>query len=262
MFLFRFVFAAAMLATSTSTVIADGLQDESNSCLDIDIEPFHMVPDGSCAVRDYWEGSLQTAFYPYTISDHQFNCEIFGELTQLPNGLLLPASVESDGNISGTIGGNLFSGKLLSASQTNWYANFCEDPYDVNKPCLQLAQPFLNLLQGSFVRVTEVSIIDGVITFQKNDNKTVEVPILIATRAAGINQLESLDPLQVGSSTTLNLLGLVTYDVGDMKAKVLSGSADILLQGHILFPDSVENDPGAAKIRGSICSEDLYKILN
>jgi hypothetical protein len=81
-------------------------------------------------------------------------------------------------------------------SQTNWYASFCPDP--PNAPCVQLAQPFFNLIDREpYSRVTEVSVLDGVITIGKNKNKRVEMPILMATRAAGI---------------THSLLGLVTRE--------------------------------------------------
>jgi hypothetical protein len=218
---------------------------------------------GACAVRDYWGGWLQENFYPFTIEDHPFNCEVSGDVTQLPSGDYVPSSVASEGPITGTIGGHPFTGDLLCASQTNWYANFCDDP--PNAPCVQLAQPFFDLIgREPYPRVTEVSVFDGVITVEKNKNKTVEVPIVMATRAAGITQLESLDPPQVGASITHSLLGLVTYDLNNDKKprKVLSGSLDALLQGHIFYPDAVENDPGPARVRGSICSKDLYNLLN
>jgi hypothetical protein len=100
-------------------------------------------------------------------------------------------------------------------------------------------------------------------------NKVVEVSILLATRAAGITHLEVLAPdpseVQVGASVTHSALGMLTYeedgdDVEDVK--VLKGSLDLLLQGHIFSPNSVANDPGAARVKGTICSKDLYKLLN
>jgi len=48
----------------------------------------------------------------------------------------------------------------------------------------------------------------------------------------------------------------------------MDGSADLLLQGHIFFPGTVEEDAdpegnnAAAVIKGTICSEELYKQLN
>lgn len=262
----------ALAASAGVAMASNNDQAATNYCMDVEIEPFHMVPDGSCAVRDYWEGELQKRFYPFTSEDHQFNCEVFGEYTPLPTGDLVPSSVRSESNITGTIGGHPFSADLLCASQTNWYAHFCEDPSDDTKPCFQLAQPFFNVPNGPFPRVTEVSVFDGVITVQKNKHNTMEVPILMATRAAGITHLEVLDPPQVGASITHGLLGLVTYDAedeveygdngSDRDIEVLDGSADMLLQGHIFYPGTVEEDPGAAVIRGSICSKDLYKRLN
>ena len=44
--------------------------------------------------------------------------------------------------------------------------------------------------------------------------------------------------------------------------KRLKGHADLLLQGHIFHPGAVSEDPGAATVKGSICSKDLYKLLN
>ena len=73
------------------------------------------------------------------------------------------------------------------------------------------------------------------------------------------------DPPQVGASITHSLLGMATYEEdGDEldDVKVLKGSLDLLLQGHIFYPSSVAEDPGAARIKGAICSKDLYKRLN
>ena len=89
----------------------------------------------------------------------------------------------------------------------------------------------------------------------------------MATRAAGLTHLEDMlsDPPKVGASITLSLLGMVTYDADDdddRDVNVLDGSADMLLHGHIFSPKPVSEDPGAAVIKGSICSEDLYKQLN
>jgi len=230
--------------------------------------PGFATEEGACAVRDYWDGWLQENFYPFTIEDHQFNCEVFGDAAPLPNGDWVPSSVVSEGEITGTIGGHAYTGTLLCASLTNWYAHFCpEGPTE--KSCFQLAQPFFNLIdRDPYPRVTEVSVFDGVIAVENRRGKVMEVPVLMATRAAGITHLESLDPPQVGASVTHSLLGLLTYEMDDdedddgIEAKALDGSLDVLLQGHIFFPDSVENDPGAARVKGAICSKDLYKMLN
>jgi hypothetical protein len=258
--------AAALVAAAMGSLASDPSEKETY-CMNVDLGPFHMVPgfmtpEGACAVRDYWDGRLQRQFYPFTIEDHQFNCEVFGDLTPLPTGDLVPSSVVSEGDITGTIGGLPFTGKLLCASLTNWYADYCPDP--PNAPCFQLAQPFFNLIdRDPYPRVTEVSVFDGVITVARGKGKTLEVPVVIATRAAGITHLESLDPPQVGASVTHNLLGMVTYEDEDaMEARELKGSLDVLLQGHIFFPDTVANDPGAARVRGAICSKDLAKLLN
>jgi hypothetical protein len=154
---------------------------------------------------------------------------------------------------------------------TNYYEQFCDDPSDPT--CFQLAQPFLMAFQLPFPRVTEVSVFDGAITVERG-NKTVDVPIVLATRAAGITHVENPDPMaaEVGASITHSLLGMVTYeaddDEGDRDTKELDGSADLLLQGHIFYPGPVEEDltpdgrNAAAVIKGSICSKDLYKKLN
>jgi hypothetical protein len=132
-----------------------------------------------------------------------------------------------------------------------------------------MAQPLFNTAKGHFPRVTEVSVFDGVITVQNGKRGAKEVPILMATRAAGITHLESLDPPQVGASITHSLLGLLTYESEenergnkDRDVEKLKGSADLLLQGHIFYPGTVADDPGAAVVRGSICSKRLYKMLN
>ena len=261
-------FVAAALAAGASAALAGGPDDGGSACMDVDLGPFHMIPgfatsEGACAVRDYLDGRLQEDFYPFTIEDHQFNCEVFGDWVPLPTGDWVPSSVVSDGDITGTIGGHAVSGTLLVASLTNWYANFCQDP--TNLPCFQLAQPFFNLTdRDPYLRVSEVSVFDGIITVQKSNGKVTEIPILMATRVSGIAHLESLDPPQVGASTSYSLLGLLTYKADQQKinAKTLDGSLDVLLQGHIFFPDTVENDPGAARIRGAICSKDLYELVN
>ena len=256
--------AATVLAATTFTAAASGPVDEGSFCVDVEIQPFHMEPDGSCAVRDYWDGALQEAFYPFTIEDHLFNCEYFGELAPLPIGMV-PSSVISEGDITGTIGGHEFTATLLCASLTNWYQDSCADPEDPSTCSFQLAQPFLS--QGlPFPRVTEVSIFDGVIS-PKGKGKKAEIPIVMATRAAGITHVEDLAAPLVGASITHSLLGMVTYDDDD--TRVLDASADLLLQGHIFFPGTVEEDVDpdtganeAAVIKGIVCSEALHKLLN
>jgi hypothetical protein len=200
------------------------------------------------------------------VADHRFNCEVFGDTMPLRIGDLevqVPTSVRSEGTISGTIGGHPFSADLYCASLTNWYERFCNDPADPGAPCFQLAQPML--AKGlPFPRVTEVSIFDGVITVGRG-KKARAIPLLLATRAAGIMHLEDLtaNPPEVGASVTHGLLGMVTYDAGDDDGDVetLDGSADLLLQGHIFSPDPVADDPGAAVVRGAICSDDLQQLL-
>ena len=252
--------AAATLAAAASDPAGDG-----NVCMDVDIQPFHMMPDGSCAVRDYLDGALQEFFYPFTIEDHLFNCEYFGPLAPLPTGDKVPSSVISQGEITGTIGGHAFRATLLCASLTNWYQDSCADPADPTTCSFQLAQPFL--MKGlPFPRITEVSVLDGVIT-PKGKGKKAEIPIVMATRAAGITHVEDLAAPLVGASITHSLLGMVAYQDDD--AGVLDASADLLLQGHIFFPGTVEEDVDpdtganeAAVIKGVICSEQLSKLLN
>jgi len=263
--------AMAVFAASTGVTMAS--DDDASYCMDVVIEPFHMQPDmpadGSCTVRDYLGGELQEEFYPFTEEEHLFNCEVFGPLTTLPTGVQVPSAVVSQGNIVGTIGGHAFEAKLACASLTNWYQDSCADTNDPTSCTFQMAQPFIN----THPRVTEVSIFDGMIRIEKNKNKTKEIPVVMATRAAGITHLENLSttPPLVGASITHSLLGLVVPDSGiakssggknDRKAEVLEGSADLLLQGHIFAPGEVADDPGAAVIKGAICSKDLYKLLN
>jgi len=255
----------AALAAAAMAALAGGAGEQETYCMDVDLGPFHMIPgfmteEGACAVRDYWNGELQQRFYPFTIEDHLFNCEVFGDAAPLPNGDMVPSSVVSDGDVTGTIGGHPFTGKLLCASLTNWYANFCPDP--LSSPCFQLAQPFLAAEAPYYPRVTEVSVLDGVITVSRGRGRTVEVPVLMATRAAGITHVESLDPPQVGASVTHNLLGMLLQGDDEGDARELRGSLDVLLQGHIFYPDTVENDPGAARVRGAICSKALDRLLN
>ena len=270
----------AVLAVSSSITLATGQgHNEAKYCMDVEIGPFHMLPGPfiepqSCPVRDYWDGELQKMFYPFTIEDHRLNCET-ADFIDLPVVGMVPTWVVSEGEnpgmpgqISGTIGGHPIAGTLTCASMTNYYAQFCGDnPMD--PMCFQLAQPFLMKLGLPFPRVTEVSVFDGAITVNKGNNKSVDVPIVLATRAAGITHVEdNPDGPQVGASITHSLLGMVTYGKNKRNPKVLDGSADLLLQGHIFFPGTVEEDVDpktglneAAVIKGSICSEDLYKKL-
>ncbi|MGB5451488.1 MAG: hypothetical protein WBM71_11070 [Sedimenticolaceae bacterium] len=266
----RGTLGAVVFIAGSGLALAGGGSDDAGYCMEVDIEPFHMVPgfataEGACAVRDYWDGDLQDAFYPFTKEDHLFNCEYFGDLAPLPTGEMVPSSVVSEGQINGTIGGHPFSATLFCASLTNWYQDSCTDPEDPMSCGYQLAQPFLNLIdRNAYPRVTEVSVFDGAITVARG-RKTVDVPLVMATRAAGITHLENPDPdaTQVGASVTHSLLGMLTYSGkhGD-DVEVLDGSLDLLLQGHIFFPNTVKNDPGAARIKGTICSRDLYKLLN
>ena len=260
--------AAIVLAAGTSMAIAnDDAKKTGNYCMDVEIEPFHLIPDGSCTVRDYFGGELQKMFYPFTEEDHLFNCEVFGPTIPMPFGDV-PSSVASDDPIVGTIGGHPFEASLMCASLTNWYQKFCPDPSDKNN-CFQMAQPFLSM-GLSFPRVTEISLFDGVITVAKNKNKTEMLPLVMATRASGITHVEDLNAPLVGASFTHDLIGMVTYPTqnGEINLKTMDGSADLLLQGHIFFPGTVEEDVdtegnnAAAVIKGTICSEELYKQLN
>lgn len=274
------ILAAAALAAGAAGALADGDGPHSADtfCMDVELGPFHLIPDGSCAVRDYWDGGLQETYYPFTMEEHLFNCEFFGPVTTLPTGDMVPSSVISDEQepITGTIGGYPFTGTLLCASLTNWYQDSCSDPDDPSTCAFQLAQPFL--AQGlPYPRVTEVSVLDGVITVDKGNGKTADVPIVMATRAAGIMHLEDLEAPLVGGSITHSLLGLATYDMEDEEVSDeamddvadLGGSLDLLLQGHIFFPGSVEDDVDpetgkneAAVIKGTICSKKLHKLLD
>ena len=257
---------ALMLAGGTALAGGGAGQDDTDFCMDVETtEGFHMMPGfmvepGACPVRDYWEGELQAAFYPFTREDHLFNCDYFGDAAPLPTGDMVPSWVVSNGEITGTIGGHPFSATLNCASLTNWYQDSCSDPADPSTCTFQLAQPFLAAEVPYFVRVTEVSVFDGAITIQKGKKKTV-VPFVMATRAAGITHLESLDPVetQVGASITHSLLGLLTLEDDDVE--VLDGSLDLLLQGHIFFPPDLV-DPNPARVRGVLCSEELYSMLN
>jgi hypothetical protein len=263
-------FAAAVLAGSAFTAAASDSGGDVNFCMDVEIQPFHMMPDGSCAVRDYLDGALQQAFYPFTIEDHLFNCEYFGPLAPLPTGEKVPSSVISQGDITGTIGGHELTATLLCASLTNWYQDSCVDPEDPSTCSVQLAQPFLSM-GLPFPRITEVSVFDGVIS-PKGKAKKAEIPIVMATRAAGITHVEDLEAPLVGASITHSLLGMVTYKDDDgaiYGVGVLDASADLVLQGHIFFPGTVEEDVDpetganeAAVIKGVVCSEELYNLLN
>ncbi len=259
-----------LFAATTGTAVAHSGGVDADYCMEIDLGPFHMIPgyaaeDGACGVRDYWDGELQERYYPFTVDEHRFNCEVFGDATPLPTGDLVPSSVASETEISGTIGGHPFSGTLLCASLTNWYESSCTDPLDPDSPCFQLQQPFFKPFPDDpYSRVTEVSIFDGTLAVEGRGGRVSEVPLLIATRAAGITHIESLDPPQVGASVTHNLLGMVTYRsrFGKTRVKELDGSLDALLQGHIFFPQPVTDDPNAARVKGVVCSKDLYRELN
>lgn len=251
--------AIALTASANLAFAGNDSENDATYCMDVVVEPFHMEIDGSCAVKDYLDGELQEMFYPFTQEEHLFNCDYFGPETPLPIGVSVPSSVT--GVISGTIDGYPFEADLLCASLTNWYQDSCTDPDDPESCTFQLAQPML--AKGlPFPRLTEVSVFDGVI----NGKKGKQIPFVMATRAAGIMHLEDLVNFEIGASITHSALGLATYNGDDeedeVKLKVLDASADLLLQGHIFSPDAVEDDPGAAVIKGSICSKKLYKELH
>jgi len=192
--------AGLVLTVSTATSgISLASDDAANYCMDVVIEPFHMQPDmqpeGTCTVRDYWDGDLQEAFYPFTEEEHLFNCEYFGPLATLPTGVQVPSAVVSQGNIVGTIGGHPFEASLACASLTNWYQDSCTEPDNPMSCTFQMAQPFIT----THPRVTEVSIFDGAITVDSG-GRSREVPIVMATRAAGITHLEDLEAPLVGAS--------------------------------------------------------------
>lgn len=261
-----FATGLAMVALTATGSVAMASGKDASYCMDVVIEPFHMQPDmqpeGICTVRDYWDGELQQAFYPFTEQEHLFNCEYFGPMTTLPTGISVPSAVVSENNIVGSIDGHAFEARLACASLTNWYQDSCTNPEDPMSCTFKLAQPFI----ATHPRVTEVSIFDGVISVDAG-KRSRQVPIVMATRAAGITHLENLDPdaTQVGASITHSLLGMLSYDTedeDDRDTRVLKGTADLLLQGHIFYPTPVDQDPAPAVIRGSICSEDLYKQLN
>lgn len=272
--LFGAVLGSMLCAIGTASAGDDG-PDSARYCMDVNIAPFHMLPGytdslGPCAVRDYLDGELQAAFYPFTKEAHKFNCDYFadvppdyGAAVTLPNGKTVPSSVVSDGEISGTIGGHAFSAMLYCASQTNWYQDSCTDPDDPATCKFQLAQPFMTPSDDLdfYPRVTEVSVFDGKITVKRRRGY-IEIPILMATRAAGMTHVESLDPPQVGATITHSALGMLTYTNDGDKGRVLDGSLDLLLQGHIFHPDPVGVDKKAAVIKGSICSKELYQLLN
>lgn len=250
--------AIALTAGANIALAGNDSEDSATYCMDVVIEPFHMEIDGSCAVKDHMDGDLQERFYPFTEEEHLFNCDYFGPWTPLPNGVSVPSSVT--GMISGTIDGYPFEADLLCASLTNWYQDSCSDPDDPSTCTFQLAQPMLSM-GLPLPRITEVSVFDGVITASKGK----QIPLVMATRAAGLMHLEDLANFLIGASITHSALGLATYDEeddGKVELKVMDGSADLLLQGHIFAPNSVENDPGAAVIKGSICSKNLYKKLH
>ena len=258
---FTSVFAAAALATSAVTAFATSEGSDENFCMTVEVEPFHLMPDGECTVRDYFDGKLQERFYPFTEEDHLFNCEVFGGAIPMSFGDV-PSSVATVTPIVGTIDGFPFEADLMCASLTNWYQEFCPDPTDAEN-CFQIAQPFL--MKGlPFPRVTEVSLFDAVVNVPKG-NKTKSIGIVMATRATGITHVEDLSAPLVGASFVHDLLGMVKYNLDKEdggKLTVLKGHADLLLQGHIFYPGEVSDDPGAASVKGTICSKDLYKLLN
>ena len=272
----RFKFLTSALSgmlLATGMALAGDESAGDGYCMDVNIGGFHMtlLPAAEvCAVRDFEGGELQEAFYPFTREDHLFNCEYFGPFTPLPNGAMVPSAVVSEDRITGTIGGHPFSADLYCASLTNWYQDSCLDPDDPTTCKFQLAQPFLAPLpDGSFYpRVTEVSVFDGVVTVQKN-KKEVDIPLILATRAAGVMHVEDLrldaptEAPMVGATITHSALGMVTYEDDGDDMKVLDGSLDLLLQGHIFYPPLAElPDDKPAVIKGTICSKDLYKLLN
>jgi len=255
------IFAAATLAISAIVAFANDNSGDRNYCMTVEIEPFHLMPDGTCTVRDYLDGELQERLYPFTKEDHLFNCEVFDGAIPMPFGDV-PSSVATSEPIVGTIGGFPFEADLMCASLTNWYQEFCPDPATPEN-CYQIAQPFL--MQGlPFPRVTEVSLFDGTVTVPKG-NKTKTIGLVMATRATGVTHVEDLSAPLVGASFIHDLLGMAkyVYDEEDgVKLKWLKGHADLLLQGHIFHPGAVADDPGAAVIKGTICSKNLYKLLN
>ena len=261
-----FVGAVGAMLLATGMVSAGGNtgSGDTNYCMDFNIEPFHMIPgftdeSGACAVRDYWGGELQEVFYPFTKDAHRFNCEQFGDMMLIPPLGEVPTSVVSQGEITGTIGGHQFSATLYCASLTNWYQDSCLILDDPSTCTVQLAQPML--AQGlPYPRVTEVSVFDGKVTVDKCGEE-IEIPLLMATRASGIMHVEDPTLPQVGASVSHSYLGMATY-ADDGYATEIAGSMDLLLQGHIFSPVSVEEDPGAAVIRGVVCSKRLYKLLN
>lgn len=248
-------FAVLALAASAGTAIANqDSDDDATYCMDVAIAPFHMEIDGTCTVRDYLDGDLQERFYPFTEEEHLFNCEYFGAWTNFK----VPSS--ATGLISGTIDGYPFEADMQSASLTNWYQDSCTNPDDPLTCTIQLAQPMLSM-GIPMPRITEVAVFDGTITVTNGK----VVPVVMTTRSAGLLHVEDLENLQVGASVTHSLLGLATYDGeddGEVELKLMDGNADLLQQGHVFSPNSVEDDPGAAVIKGSICSKDLYKKLN
>jgi len=143
------LFTVLLIAAGMAAAGGNASSDDARYCMDVNIEPFHMMPGfmdsaGACAVRDYWDGELQEAFYPFTSEDHLFNCEYFGDMAPLPTGDLVPSSVVSQDLVNGTIGGHPFSARLYCASLTNWYQESCADPEDPATCSVQLAQPFLS----------------------------------------------------------------------------------------------------------------------
>ena len=68
--------AAMVFAAGSGVAVAnDDKGNAGNYCMDVEIEPFHLMPDGSCTVRDYFDGELQKMFYPFTGDSR--NCQGF-----------------------------------------------------------------------------------------------------------------------------------------------------------------------------------------
>ena len=99
--------AMAVLALGSGVTFADAQgHNESSYCMDVEIEPFHMLPGpllepGACPVRDYLDGELQAMFYPFTIEEHRLNCESADFLTLPVVGMVVGAALE--GSFSGGI---------------------------------------------------------------------------------------------------------------------------------------------------------------
>ena len=249
--------AAPLLATADPTLDADGAH-----CMRVDLGLILLEMDGSCAVRDYWAGTLQEEFYPFTLEGHLFNCEVSGEFTKFPikddtgtiiDFALLPSSVKNaEGTVvAGTIGDYPFEGSLQCATLTNEVVT--------GDATTNLAQPFLLAPPKFYPRLTDVSILDGAITV----GGAREIDVVLVTRGAGLLHVEELteESLEVGATLTHSALGLVVYKQnkhGKIVSDVLEeSSADLLLQGHVFH-----EEPPRAMLRGWICSESLQDLLD